>query len=93
MQVRILAGSKQLTRVELFRVQLTALINVESLQTPAEIAGLFISGAIMAYYVKRALDVTDKTGSEWPGPKASPAGMALVAFFCLNIFIQGLRAS
>ena len=46
----------------------------------------------MAYYIKRSIDVRDPTQESWPGPKASPAGMALVAFFSLNIFIQGLRA-
>lgn len=72
-------------------VQLTALLQVEALQFPTQVAGLAVSTAIFAFYLKRSIDVRDPTGQAWPGPKASPAGMALVAFFCFNIFLQGLR--
>lgn len=72
-------------------MQVTALLQVEFLQIPVEIVGLLGSGALLAYFIKRSRDTVDD-GIDWPGPKAPPAGMALSAFFVLNIFIQSLRA-
>lgn len=66
-------------------------MQLQELQLPGEVVGLVLSGALMYYYVRRSIDTKDP-GEDWPGPKAPPAGMALVAFFSLNIFIQSLRA-
>jgi hypothetical protein len=75
----------------LLSVQIVGGLQLEATQTVAEIAGLLVSGAQLLYFIKRSIDTVDP-GSDWPGPKAPPAGMALVAFFSLNIFIQSLRA-
>lgn len=72
-------------------MQITAALQLPATQVVAEIVGLLGSGALLAYFIKRSIDVEDP-GADWPGPKAPPAGMALVAFFALNIFIQSLRA-
>ena len=72
-------------------LQACALLQLPATQLPGELVGVLISGALMAYYIRRSIDTKDP-GEDWPGPKASPAGMALVAFFSLNIFIQSLRA-
>ncbi len=29
---------------------------------------------------------------DWPGPKALPGTIALISFFALNAFVQGIRA-
>jgi len=39
--------------------------------------------------VKRAVDAKGDP-TDWPGPKAAPATMALIAFFVVNIFKEGL---
>ncbi|KAI8468262.1 MAG: hypothetical protein J3K34DRAFT_427667 [Monoraphidium minutum] len=61
--------------------------------SPASVAGLAVglltSGAMMAVAVKRALDLEYDDG-DWPGPKAWPAGMALISFFALSAFWQAL---
>ncbi|GIL83848.1 hypothetical protein Vretimale_10870 [Volvox reticuliferus] len=67
------------------------LANNDLLFTPAFIVGLLTSGAMLAYCVKRTID-TKQDDTDWPGPKAWPAGMALVSFFALNVFIQAIRA-
>lgn len=36
-------------------------------------------------------DPAEQDDTDWPGPKAWPAGMALISFFALNVFIQALR--
>ena len=74
-------------------VQVTALMQNPGLQTTGEVAGMVVSAALLAYYVKRSIDVRDPSRLSWPGPKASPGGMALVAFFCFNIFLQSLRGA
>eukprot|EP00892_Ulva_mutabilis_P009847 jgi/Ulvmu1/7234/UM035_0021.1 len=66
------------------------LFQFEGTQRLAEVLGIVASAVAMAYYVKRCLDTTGSP-SDWPGPKAPVAGMALVAFFALNICLQGLR--
>jgi hypothetical protein len=71
-------------------LQIVAVLQLPALQTLAELIGLLLSGSLMAYYIRRCIATKDP-GEEWPGPKAPPAGMALVAFFCVNIFIQSLR--
>jgi hypothetical protein len=49
--------------------------------------GLASSGAMMVASVLRAVRLqTDD--DDWPGPKAWPAGMALIAFFALMSFVQ-----
>ncbi|GLC42895.1 hypothetical protein PLESTB_001435500 [Pleodorina starrii] len=65
--------------------------NNDLLFTPAFIVGLISSGAMLAYTVKRTID-TKQDDSDWPGPKAWPATMALISFFALNVFIQAIRA-
>ena len=30
--------------------------------------------------------------ADWPGPKVWPGSVALISFFALNVFLQGLRA-
>lgn len=71
-------------------LQDVALFQFESTQSFAEIFGIVCSATALAYYVKRCID-TRGSPSDWPGPKAPVAGMALVAFFALNICLQGLR--
>lgn len=71
-------------------LQVVALFQFEGSQSVAEIIGIVASAAAMAYYIKRCIDTTGSQ-SDWPGPKAPVAGMALVAFFALNICLQGLR--
>eukprot|EP00955_Chlamydomonas_euryale_P027708 292481-Chlamydomonas_euryale.AAC.2 len=57
------------------------------------IAGFIGSGAMIYYNGKRTADTTDEDiAPDWPGPKAWPAGMTLISFFALNVFLQGLRA-
>eukprot|EP00195_Chlamydomonas_chlamydogama_P010571 CAMPEP_0202900468 /NCGR_PEP_ID=MMETSP1392-20130828/11803_1 /ASSEMBLY_ACC=CAM_ASM_000868 /TAXON_ID=225041 /ORGANISM="Chlamydomonas chlamydogama, Strain SAG 11-48b" /LENGTH=167 /DNA_ID=CAMNT_0049586861 /DNA_START=23 /DNA_END=526 /DNA_ORIENTATION=+ len=73
----------------------TLLVNVGSgpLLSLGLISGLMSAGAMMAYNVKRTIDTTDDDlVPDWPGPKAWPATMALISFFALNVFLQGLRA-
>lgn len=70
---------------------MVALFQFESTQTVAEVVGMVGSAAAMAYYIRRCLQTTGAL-SDWPGPKAPVAGMALVAFFALNICLQGLRS-
>lgn len=72
-------------------MQAVALFQFENTQTIAEVLGMVGSAAAMAYYVKRCIDTTGSP-SDWPGPKAPVAGMALVAFFAFNICLQGLRS-
>jgi hypothetical protein len=71
-------------------IQVVALLQAPVTQPVGEIVGLLDTGLLLAYYVKRALDTPDT--SDWPGPKAPVAGMALAAFFALNVCLQGLRA-
>lgn len=66
-------------------------LNNDFLYTPAFIVGLLGSGAMFAYCIKRTID-TKQDDSDWPGPKAWPATMALISFFALNVFIQAIRA-
>ncbi|GLI60053.1 hypothetical protein VaNZ11_001905 [Volvox africanus] len=67
------------------------LANNDLLFTPAFIVGLLTSGAMLAYCIKRTID-TKQDDTDWPGPKAWPAVMALISFFALNVFIQAIRA-
>ncbi|GFR40454.1 hypothetical protein Agub_g970 [Astrephomene gubernaculifera] len=63
----------------------------EQLATPAFLLGLLASLAMFLYAAKRTTE-TKQDDSDWPGPKVWPAGMTLVSFFALNVFIQALRA-
>lgn len=71
----------------------TALVALGSglLQTVGLATGLASSIALFFYQLKRFRDL-EYTDREWPGPKAWPAGMALISFFALNVFLQGLRS-
>ncbi|PNH07621.1 hypothetical protein TSOC_005919 [Tetrabaena socialis] len=66
-------------------------LNNDFLYTPAFVVGLLSAGAMLAYNVKRTID-TKQDGLDWPGNKSWPAVMALISFFALNVFIQGLRS-
>lgn len=72
-------------------LQVVALFQLKGTQNVAEIVGMVASASAMAYYIKRCIDTTGAP-SDWPGPKAPVAGMVLVAFFALNICLQGLRS-
>jgi amino acid transporter len=74
-----------------WHVQVIALLQLPVTQVVGELVGLLLCGVLMAYYIKRCIATKDP-GEEWPGPKAPPAGMALAAFLCANLFIQSLQA-
>ncbi|MEW5317609.1 MAG: hypothetical protein WDW38_008893 [Sanguina aurantia] len=61
-------------------------------QVPAFIGGLVVSGAMMAYCIKRGSDTTTDD-NDWPGARAPAYVMALISFFALNVFFQGLKAA
>lgn len=49
--------------------------------------GLVSSGAMIAASLLRAVRL-QADDDDWPGPKAWPAGMALISFFALMSFVQ-----
>ena len=53
------------------------------------VAGLATTGALMYINVKRTTDLAYDDGS-FPGPKAWPAVMSLITFFCLMVYVQAL---
>jgi hypothetical protein len=68
-----------------------ALVSSGSLDVVGLGVGLAVSGALLAYNLKRFVD-TKHDPQFWPGPKAWPAGMMLISFFAFNVFLQGLRS-
>ncbi|KAL6746745.1 hypothetical protein V8C86DRAFT_3149247 [Haematococcus lacustris] len=62
------------------------------LLTPGLVLGTLAAAALMVYHAKRIVDAKDDGTVDWPGPRAPPALITLIAFFQLNVFIQGLRA-
>lgn len=71
-------------------MQTTVAIQDPATADVACIAGMVASTLLMVNYIKRAVDTTGRE-DDWPGPRASPAGMALVGFFCLFVCLQSIN--
>uniref|UniRef100_A0A7S3R6S7 Uncharacterized protein n=1 Tax=Dunaliella tertiolecta TaxID=3047 RepID=A0A7S3R6S7_DUNTE len=63
----------------------------ESLVGVGMITGLITAGALLAYHAKRTAEIVDED-ADWPGPKAVPGIIALISFFELCVFIQGIKS-
>lgn len=69
------------------------LVNAGGGGTAAGLAfGAASSVALLAQYVRRALDVPGDRLA-WPGPKAWPGSMALVSFLAVAVFAQALAGA
>lgn len=68
----------------------TAFLQFAPLQLPGCILGILSSGVLMSDAVQRVQKVGGDA-REFPGPKAWPAGSALIDFFMLNVFFQAAR--
>jgi hypothetical protein len=59
------------------------------------ISSLLQNGHFLAMHLRAECDAhlsADDEDVDWPGPKALPATIALISFFALNVFVQGIRA-
>lgn len=74
-------------------VAAAVLVNAGGGGTAAGLAfGAASSVALLAQYVRRALDVPGDRLA-WPGPKAWPGSMALVSFLAVAVFAQALAGA
>mmetsp|Transcript_21412 Transcript_21412/g.36521 ORF Transcript_21412/g.36521 Transcript_21412/m.36521 type:complete len:170 (-) Transcript_21412:697-1206(-) len=63
----------------------------ESQADAAMIVGLVTTLVMTGYHAKRTVDANDEQ-VDWPGPKILPGTIAVISFFALNAFIQGIKA-